>query len=1114
MTQWARKIQAYHPVAQYLLALAGTIFAYGLYALLIVPLLEGAPIQRSARSLTPAAPRFADRKKLGLAEWLPEGSWELESCKTLETAEGTIYFQDYLPREDGILEVFPFTMVFQDDKGPRGATPGGRNPMIIRASRRAELKFERQVSWSGDPGRVLGGQLQGNIQLFRVPRAGRPEEGFNVWTENIQLSANRISTIEQVEFQFGRHRGAGRNLVLDLAHKSPLEMSQADLANISGVKRLELAFVEDLKLDLTSADRAAQGTAAELIDVSCAGPFVFDFQQLTASFQDRVVVKQLANAGDTLTADRLELVFNQIEAVNSGTRGAAGTGTGTGKLELRTLIARGSPAIVAMPSREVRATAGELEYDLQAGHIRARDPKVVEVRQAGQLVRAPQLDYRMREDGAIGTLLAEGAGLFARTERLASGETRTAVVQWNRQLSISQVEGGKLIAVEGEADVRLDSETQINGDKLQLLLSEQRLRAVLPPEAIAAGQEAKETWDYQPSELLVSGNVRMRTRQMEGETPKLRARWIPATELLNPVPLGQQSRWPVLPVDQLVTRRAIRGGRVETKRLHTTSLTSQAGGETQEVMNGVTPGRELNMAAGWATAAPVSEIPGQGLPASGSPLEGTSGAGGSFVGDQRPSSASPATGESGKVEQPTQLKFSGDEVLATLQQTGNQTELRQLDIEGNVRVFQAAERGGIPGWKLIGGHLMLIPQGPELHRISLTRDARVSTDQMDLTGPELQLDQAANRLWSNGAGRAKLRPPESGPGDRVAAGEEAVAGKQQEIEIEWLGGMIFDGEKVYFEHAVRSEAVESQPDGSQTIVRTMSEGLNLLLDRPVNLRQMNTGSRPGLAGNQINIRQIVLVDRIPGNGRAFQVSQAVSEPQPVLLEKYSVSPTGQMLDRQQIQVPRVVMELESGDVSATGPGDLIQWKPGGSGSGGTRGLTSPLARTQAEGASPRSGLDYLHCRFDENLQANTQRTEMRITGRVRALYAAVPDWESQLEPDAERVPAEATKISCEQVQIVQWTPRGSEQPTTEVLATRNARIVGSNFEATAERLSYNERTDVLVIEGDTRQDANLWFQQRPGAQRDHLVAGKILYRPSDQWTQIEKVRNATINQGR
>jgi hypothetical protein len=343
------------------------------------------------------------------------------------------------------------------------------------------------------------------------------------------------------------------------------------------------------------------------------------------------------------------------------------------------------------------------------------------------------------------------------------------------------------------------------------------------------------------------------------------------------------------------------------------------------------------------------------------------------------------------------------------------------------------------------------------------------------------------------------------------AAEPVAKAKQQELEVEWQGGMIFDGEKVYFEHAVQSEAVETAADGSQTVLRTVSEGLNLLLDRPVNLRQPSGGV--GSESSELKIRQIVLVDRIPGNGRAFQVSQPLGENRPVLLEKYTVTPTGQMLDKQQIRVPRIAMELESGDVTATGPGEILQWKPGGSGSGQTSGLTSPLARAETTGAGGRPGLDYMHCKFDGDLMANTNRTEVRINNRVRALYGVVPNWESRLDPDAERVPPEATRISCEQVQIVQWTPRGSDQPTTEVLATRNARIVGSNFEATAERLSYNERSDLLVMEGDGRQDANLWFQQKPGAQRDHLVAGKILYRPGDQWTQIEKVRNATINQG-
>lgn len=1084
MTEWVRRIQAFNPFAQYLLALAGTIFAYGVYALVAVPLLEGEPTQRIARPVAAPAPRAPDRTKQRLAHWLPAGSWELESCKSLETAEGTIYFQDYMPRDDGVLEVFPFTMVFRDESAGRSGVVNPRNPLIIRASRRAELQFEGRVSWSGDPGRVLGGQLQGNVQLFQAPREGNPDEGFSVWTENIQLSTNRVSTIEQVEFQFGRHRGSGRNLVLDLAHKTPLELAHHDLANINGVKRLELAFVEDLKLDMTSAKKAAAGDPAELVDVSCAGPFVFDFEKSVASFRDRVQVKQLGTAGDSLVADQLDLIFNQVVEVGSRNSGDPELASG-GKLELRKLVARGAPAVVAMSSREVRATATELEYDLQAGHIRARDPEMVEIRQAGQLIRAPQLDYRLREDGAIGTLLAEGAGLFARTDRLKEGGQRTSVVQWNRQLSVTQVAGGKLISVDGGADIRMDEATRITGEQLQLLLAETRVTDPLPPGAVPDAGATNERWDYQPQELQVTGDVFIKSNQMEGRTPKLRARWLAKNELLGPIPGLKQSRLDgprSLPSDvarqRLVTNDIVSSefSAVEVRQLVATSnLVRRVSFSQQD--------------GAWSNGGPVST----------------------------PNST--AAGEQGQATAADQktaapLRFSGQEVIATLQQLGNQTDLRQLDIEGDVQVFQSAAEGMAEGWTLRGGHLTLIPQGAELHRISIYRDARVITPQMELAAPELQLDQAANRVWASGSGRAKLRPQvkPAEEGDAITqAAEPAAKAKQQELEVEWQGGMIFDGEKVYFEHAVQSEAVETAPDGSQTVLRTVSEGLNLLLDRPVNLRQRSAGV--GAESSELKIRQIVLVDRIPGNGRAFQVSQPLSENRPVLLEKYTVTPAGQMLDKQQIRVPRIAMELESGDVTAKGPGEILQWKPGGSGNGQTSGLTSPLARAEATGSAGRSGLDYMHCKFDGDLMANTNRTEVRINERVRALYGVVPNWETQLDPDAERVPAESTRISCEQVQIVQWTPRGSELPTTEVLATRNARIVGSNFEATAERLSYNERSDLLVMEGDGRQDANLWFQQKPGAQRDHLVAGKILYRPGDQWTQIEKVRNATFNQG-
>jgi hypothetical protein len=333
------------------------------------------------------------------------------------------------------------------------------------------------------------------------------------------------------------------------------------------------------------------------------------------------------------------------------------------------------------------------------------------------------------------------------------------------------------------------------------------------------------------------------------------------------------------------------------------------------------------------------------------------------------------------------------------------------------------------------------------------------------------------------------------------------------IDIDWKGGMIFDGEKIYFEHEVRTESNEQRADGSRTMMRSISEGLNLILERRVDLRQSTSPTSTG--NDQIEVRQIVFVDRIPQNGRAFESvlpAGADHVVNTVVLQKTTVGADGQPVDKQVLMVPRIVMERTSGDIKANGPGKMFQWKV--STGDPSRQPTFLPASTASVGKSrPDSqGIEYLQANFDGSLDANSNSTEMRVNQRVRIVYGSVTDWEQQLDPDARSVAQDATKLTCERVEIVQWTPRGSDKPTTDIFATQNARIINQSFEATADSLRYNEQTDMMVIEGNSRQDANLWFQQEPGMPRDHLVAGKILYRPSDQWTQIEKVRNATINQ--
>lgn len=1034
LQRW-RQLRQLHPVAQYLIAVATTIVAYGLYALIVVPRIEGGVKLVRAPAL-PTHSKPTHRLTPELERWLPAGSWELESSKFLETSQGTICFRDYQPRDNGVLEVFPFTMIL---KSSDPAVGQDRAPVILRASKRAELQFERRVTLTGNPGRILGGQLHGVVQLFQAPQPGDPDSGFQVWTQNVQLTATRVTTLEPVEFQMGPHRGQGRHLTLDLAHESPLEILKQDFSKIRGVRRLELAFVDALRLQLdgpakNSAESATvpSATSGGILDVSCAGPFVFDFEALSASFEDSVVVRQLDAHGDSLRADRLQLIFNSLSPVDA----SEAASTAAGKLELRQLLAFGTPAKVQMPSRDVEATAAELEYDLQARQIRGRDPQAVVIRQARQTIKAPRLNYRLRDDGAMGTLQAAGPGEFTRTSSNEDGTFRTAAVRWNTQLTIEPVEGGKVVTLTDGALVQLDATTQIQGDRLQLLLSE--IRRQQPAGAAA-------DWDYQPAELRVDGQVIIETPEVFGRTPRLIARWLPFGEL-RPLE-GRRAAHPnVRPL-------------VETRYRFSAASDARPGQETSPVSPQPVPA---------GTEAPSFEI------------------------------ARPAFPDAPRAEREKRLEFTADELVASLQQVGNQTEVRQLDLVGSVRVDQAASDQSAPAWSLVGDRMSILPQGQDLFRISMFGNATVQGEQLELTGPELQLDQAGNRLWTNGAGVARLRP-------RPPAAEARV--RSQTVDVRWEGGMIFDGEKIYFERAVRSESTERVADGGQTVLQTSSEGLSLVLDRPVNLQQLDT--QPDTS-DRIEIRQIVLVDQIPNSGRAFLASD-IEGHSPVEFLKVSLDAEGTIRERQRVTVPRIVLDLESGDISATGPGELIQWKPN---QGNSNGPPTFLGGRQSGVDSNPARLTCLHCRFDDGLTANAHRTELRVKGRVRTLYAPADSWESQLDPDAPRLPPGGTKITCQQVSISQWTPRGLEQPVSEILASENARILNAQFEATAERLSYSEQSDLLVIEGDSRQDANLWFQAQGAAKRDHLVAGKILYRPGDQWTQIEKVRNATLNQGR
>jgi hypothetical protein len=61
---------------------------------------------------------------------------------------------------------------------------------------------------------------------------------------------------------------------------------------------------------------------------------------------------------------------------------------------------------------------------------------------------------------------------------------------------------------------------------------------------------------------------------------------------------------------------------------------------------------------------------------------------------------------------------------------------------------------------------------------------------------------------------------------------------------------------------------------------------------------------------------------------------------------------------------------------------------------------------------------------------------------------------------------------------------------------------GDTFSALAQRLTYSQAKDMLVLVGDGRTDAQLFRQEQPGAPQTKTAAGSIYYWPTTRQVKI------------
>ena len=1005
-----------NPVAKYLFALSAVIVAYCAYVTTAVPFLEGRSEVVRRQPVAVDYPDVASSiDKSHLPSIVPADAWELGSCKTLLTPQGTIYFEYWEPVDDqGTYQLMPFSIVINDPVNqireaatdPAAEKPA---PIVLRSLDGAKLRFSKPLTARSkkDDIELESALLEGQVTLFRPANEQNNEDELRIVSQNIQINRSQIFTLSDVHFAFGKHHGSGRNLSIQLAHQPDAESLTNDFSDVSGVEQMELAYVRELVLhpaeaspsgivnsgQQTGQTKPTQGKVLSLsnqkspLQISCDGPFVFQMSQQKAWFRENVVVTQLDQF-----RDRLECSSLQIELDKNKT-----------ETTVEKLVAVGTqetPAVITSKSQQTVIVGEELIFEVPESIVKAAGSKPVSIRSPTFAIESPTLEYHLAENGKLGTLAAEGPGILRGIEK--ERPTEPFEVKWDSLLTTRNLDGDRVrIDIEERAAVKFNKHNGIWADNLQFVLWQ------MPS---PQNDNNKSRWQYLPSQLNARGNVFLNTEKVTGFTKELVANWP------EPKP---------------------------------------------------------------ATAAPQRHtVSYRGL-------------------FQRPQRQDDFRSLPNTPTNPT-MRFKGDKVVANVTGGLEEMQLRDLVVDGSLELENKGKDQ--QPFTVTGQSMRLVPQTKDRYRVTIDgqegRWATLKTNGFDIEGSNLQLDQTANTIWVKGEGNLKIDP------QQVAA--KAADSKLPKVEgatVSWKGGMVFDGSKIYFEHFVQLLADRSpNADGLQSKISSKCEALTLELTESLRFDQPGSKATK-LSDSPAEIKRMVFVDHVNQHSRAFQLASHQSRQQPIEFQNAMLDEFGQISQMQQLRVPMASVDTVSGDVVSSGPGEVMSYQFSAN--------KSPLAGINKDNdiQSGERKLTCVHTRFDGSLTANADDGKMELERNTRSAWGDVVDFGQPLDPDRpQELPVGAAVLKADVLKVAQWTPRNAET-RRELHADGNTSIQSELFEAVADRMTYTDVTDVLVIEGRPPADAKLSYRRNTNARPETLRAAKVMYRISDQWTDVFDVRS-------
>ena len=1122
------------------MVLALMIGAYSAYARFAVPMIKG-PVNQVRRT-TAVAPteltEFNDDKSR-LLHLLPAAAWELGQCKTLFTSQGTLLFQEMERLDDeGNYSLKPFSMIL-NDHGSGSAFAVGLDPNVpptVLRCGEAKLKFDGPITMTGGSKTSMqAALLSGEVTIFRPSPDPQKDETLKLITQNVQLNANRIFTLGEVAFSFGPHRGSGKNLTMELTHEAGTGTVNRDFSSVNGVSTIKLATLNSLLIEpaamkpagsaspaLPQSDAlpttpAAMFSAARVpVEIFCKGPFEFDYLQRLATFTDTVYVEQKDSFGDNLNCETLFVEFASKDNASNVTPDMGAASIGLKRLRAVGDSQQGKVVTLIANSRKMKVTGGELTYDAAESLIRCNSDRQVTIASPQLNVKAKELSYRLSTDGSLGDLDAVGPGEFFRK---AIDPKENLFTRWQNKLTIRRRLPGdrqdadanemaqKLIVIDGDADVLVQETTRVTSDRLNIAVFE--IATVAEASSInSQTQPSKTKWQYLPAEIFADDAVTIRSPSLDGEAGKLLVTW----PRPNPNALKTHQT-----LDVSVRR--------DVRALYTARKPQTGAGQNIASISPRTNMRSLSLFDSPAISSPTSQ----------SSAVRTTVAQAAWQ-DQANAAVFDGSAEPKTSGLKQYVRFKGDEVRLKLDGAGKKAELSDLKIDGNVVVHQYENRGSEEKpLRISGDSLRVVPQGEKIFRMVVAglneQPAIVDAQGLLVSGSAIHLDQESNKVWVDGAGEMKVRQATVGETNKPAKSSEPGAiAPTGDIDLQWAGGMVFDGSKIYFERNVMMTSF-GEPDAKEkSITKTLSQALSIALLQKVNFQKLSGDQSIG----EVKMAEMVLVNHIPEAMRVFKdqdgnppaADARFNTPDaPIIFQNESFGPTGKLVQQRRIAVPQATINAQTNTVVAAGPGKIFMHVVPTAGEKSSD-PSNPTAQSSSAfgGLSALSGrgrtkdpneINFLQVNFEQQLVADLTNKQLEISGNVRTAFAPVKRFSDTVDPDGkERLAEGAVKMQCAKILLSQWQPTGLAKVQNEMVATGNVHITSAGFDSVSERLSYNDRNDQLVIEGTARSPAQLFHRPTPRSEKQQMLANKIIYHPSTGMAETQGVQGIDMNMGK